>query len=176
MRNISMVFKLKRVFRTYTNDVLLGVLLGLFAVWFIAPTMASATIDTAPPIPNEEVVQLAIRAMQNETVVHGDLPRAENAEARRTIHIPITAYSSEVGQTDDTPFITASGKHVRDGIVAANFLKIGTKVRIPELYGDKVFVVEDRMNKRYWHKMDIWMEQTSDAKQFGLKYATIEIY
>ncbi len=121
-------------------------------------------------------VALLVEAMQNQTRPFGDLPPAQAAAPRRTVRIPLTAYNSEVGQTDSTPFITASGTHVRDGIVAANFLPIGTKVRIPELFGNKVFVVEDRMNKRYWHKMDIWMEHKSDARQFGVQYATVEIF
>ena len=93
----------------------------------------------------------------------------------KTVRIPITAYSSTPGQTDASPFITASGSHVRDGIVAANFLPIGTEVKIPELYGDKVFVVEDRMNGRYWYKMDIWMKTYPEAKNFGLKYAEVTV-
>src|SRR3989344_3213041 len=62
-----------------------------------------------------------------------------------------TAYSSTPDQTDDTPFITAKGTTVRDGIIAANFLPFGTRIKIPDIYGDKIFVVEDRMNRRYWH-------------------------
>ena len=38
--------------------------------------------------------------------------------------VTITAYSSTPDQTDSTPFITAYNTFVRDGIVAANFLKI----------------------------------------------------
>jgi 3D (Asp-Asp-Asp) domain-containing protein len=91
------------------------------------------------------------------------------------LYVPMTAYSSTVDQTDASPFITASGTHVRDGIVAANFLPIGTKVRIPSMYGDKVFVVEDRMNSRYWIKMDIWMETREEALQFGVRTLPVEI-
>lgn len=36
------------------------------------------------------------------------------------------AYSSTNGQTDGTPYLTAIGTPVRDGIIAANFLPIGT--------------------------------------------------
>jgi 3D (Asp-Asp-Asp) domain-containing protein len=60
--------------------------------------------------------------------------------------------------------------------VAANFLPIGTRVRIPELYGSQVFYVEDRMNERYHYKMDIWMKEKAAAKQFGVKYTTIEVF
>lgn len=104
------------------------------------------------------------------------LPEAGDREPIRRISVPMTAYSSTPDQTDDTPFITASGTHVRDGIVAANFLPIGTRVRIPELYGDKVFIVEDRMNARYHYKMDFWMETREEAMNFGLQYAEVEIF
>ena len=87
----------------------------------------------------------------------------------------ITAYSSTPDQTDDTPFITASGSHVRDGIVAANFAYFGTKFRFPTLYGDKIFVVEDRMNSRYPYRVDIWMRTREEAKQFGVKIVPVEI-
>ncbi len=87
----------------------------------------------------------------------------------------ITAYSSTPDQTDDTPFITASGSHVRDGVVAANFLPIGTKIRFPTMYGNKVFIVEDRMNSRYTYRVDIWMRTREEAKQFGLRNLPIEI-
>lgn len=89
--------------------------------------------------------------------------------------VVMTAYSSTPDQTDSTPFITASGTHVRDGIVAANFVRIGTKVRIPDLYGNKVFVVEDRMHARFRYRMDIWMPTRAQAKHFGLRNVKIEI-
>ena len=88
----------------------------------------------------------------------------------------ITAYSSTPGQTDDTPFTTASGKHVADGVIANNGLPLGTKVKIPDLYGDKVFVVEDRMNKRMGtNRFDIWMPSTTSALHFGVQKAEIEV-
>lgn len=89
--------------------------------------------------------------------------------------VTVTAYSSTVCQTDNTPFETASGQMVRDGIIAANFLPFGTKVRLPELYGDKVFEVQDRMNRRYKERVDIWFEDTNEAIHFGIKDAVIEV-
>lgn len=87
----------------------------------------------------------------------------------------ITAYSSTVDQTDASPFITASGTNVRDGIVACNFLKFGTRVRFPQLYGNKIFVVEDRMALKNSHKMDIWFASRQEAKQFGIKTTKVEV-
>jgi len=101
-------------------------------------------------------------------------------QPKRVMKLTITAYSSTVDQTDSTPCITANGfnvcEHNTENVVAANFLPFGTKIKIPELYGDKLFTVQDRMNSRYWYHADIWLQSREKAKQFGAKYATIEIY
>ena len=94
---------------------------------------------------------------------------------RTLIDIWITAYSSTPEETDDTPFITASGERVRDGIIAANFLPFGTEVRIPELFGDKVFVVKDRMHRRKTNFVDIWMPSKQLAIEFGIHQTDIEV-
>lgn len=100
----------------------------------------------------------------------------EAQKAVKTIKVVVTAYSSTPDQTDDTPFITASGKYVKDGIIANNMLPFGTKIRIPAIYGDKIFTVEDRMNrnKSNYH-IDIWMPSRPLALNFGVKTAEIEI-
>jgi len=90
----------------------------------------------------------------------------------------VTAYSSTPDQTDNDPFIMASGKHVYDGAIAANFLPFGTKVRFPDVYGDKIFTVEDRMHRRFSERMDIWMETRREANTFGIqkiRYEVVEI-
>lgn len=90
-------------------------------------------------------------------------------------YINVTAYNSEPGQTDSTPFTTANGSIVHDGVIAANFLRHGTKVRFPEFFGDKIFEVKDRMNPRYYYRADIWMEEKTEAKIFGRRVLKIEI-
>jgi 3D (Asp-Asp-Asp) domain-containing protein len=90
----------------------------------------------------------------------------------RTVSVKVTCYSSTPDQTDDSPFITASNKHVREGIIAANKLPFGTKVQFPELYGDQVFVVEDRMHSRFNDRMDIWMPDRASAQACGLTRTT----
>jgi 3D (Asp-Asp-Asp) domain-containing protein len=96
------------------------------------------------------------------------------------IYTRITAYNSVVEQCDDDPCIAANGfdlcKHNTEDTVATNFLPFGTKVRIPKLFGDRIFIVRDRMNKRYKNKeFDIWMREIEDANIFGYKYAEVEI-
>lgn len=106
-------------------------------------------------------------------------PINRDLRVNKSFNIYMTAYNSEVGQCDDTPCITANGfdvcKHNSEDTVATNILPFGTKIRIPEYFGDRVFVVRDRMNKRYTHRLDIWMKDKTDARKFGLKYTKIEI-
>ena len=99
----------------------------------------------------------------------------ENDSKVVEIMVFATAYSSTPDQTDGSPFVTASGTRVRDGIIATNFLPLGTKIKIPEIYGDKVFVVEDRMNRRYWQKIDIWFPTRSGALDFGIQKVKIQL-
>lgn len=105
-----------------------------------------------------------------------DLDELNQSEPQMVRYITVTAYSSTPDQTDDTPFITANGKYVYDGLVATNCLKFGTKVKFPEYFGGKVFTVDDRMNARYcWH-MDVWFPTRQEAKEFGVKYLKMEVY
>jgi 3D (Asp-Asp-Asp) domain-containing protein len=39
-----------------------------------------------------------------------------------------------------------------------------------------VFIVEDRMNDRFGHRIDIWMEERADAQNFGLTWTTVEVF
>jgi len=111
----------------------------------------------------------------NTLLALSPIPQTEIKVVKR-MRVLTTAYSSTVWQTDDTPFITASGSYVRDGIVANNMLAFGTKIRFPEIYGDKIFVVEDRM---HWRKspyyVDIWFPSYYEAKNFGAKTTYIEV-
>jgi len=102
-------------------------------------------------------------------------PENPEPEAVKTIKVVVTAYSSTVWETDDTPFTTACGSTVRDGIVATNFLPFGTKIRIPEVYGNKIFVVEDRMNPFAKYHVDVWFPSYWEALNFGAKWTYIEV-
>jgi 3D (Asp-Asp-Asp) domain-containing protein len=112
-------------------------------------------------IPGNEILAFA----QNMTV-----------QPKGVRYVVATAYSSTPDQCDSTPFITAHNTSVRDGIIAANFLPFHAKVKIPEIFGNKVFEVEDRMNKKYSDRIDVWMETREDAIHFGAKFVKIEIY
>jgi 3D (Asp-Asp-Asp) domain-containing protein len=92
-----------------------------------------------------------------------------------TLYLRVTAYSSSIDETDNTPFITATGDHVHDGIVATNLLPFETRVEIPALFGDKIFTVDDRMNAKMAHNIDIWMPSKEQALRFGVSYAEVVV-
>lgn len=89
----------------------------------------------------------------------------------------VTAYSSSPDETKpDNPYITASGVYVRPGVAASNFLPIGTKLRFPKLFPEQIFVIEDRMSKRYNNRIDIWMPSKTKALDFGLRVSDVEVF
>lgn len=95
----------------------------------------------------------------------------EETKPVKTIKIDMTAYTSSVEECDSDPFTAADGTQTYFGMVATNVLPFGTRIRMPELFGDKVFVVHDRMNARYTNRIDVWLEKKGDMRQFGLKKA-----
>ena len=99
-----------------------------------------------------------------------------NKAPKKTMYVTVTAYSSTKDQTDGDPFLTGLGTPVRDGIVAANFLPIGTVVRFPDKFGEKIFVVEDRMHEKFGLQVDIWISNQEEAKKFGIQYLKMEIF
>ncbi len=75
--------------------------------------------------------------------------------------------------------ITASGKKVKVGFVANNWLPFGTKVKIEGL---GIYIVEDRGSKKYFgtkeekrKALDIYFEEHEEAKRFGVKYLRVKI-
>lgn len=167
MKLLSIAF-----YRKYRTQIALFSLF-LAVPWALPQLPASAAMSESLTV--ADMVPLVVPFYQARPAQLLVFPEVQARAARYEMKVPITAYSSTPDQTDDTPFITASGTHVRWGIVAANFLPIGTLVRMPEHYGDQIFVVEDRMNARYNVRMDIWMATREEALTWGLKQVTIEV-
>lgn len=167
MKNLTQIMKSNK---QKPNLVHFAVILAIVAdLLFPKATAADSMVPSFTAMGNE-----AVSGVMASEPAH--LVRANDKEPKKVIYVTVTAYSSTPDQTDDSPFITANGTWVHDGTLAANFLRFGTKVRLPEYSGDKVYVVEDRMNQRYTYRADIWMESREAAKQFGVKYLKMEIY
>lgn len=119
--------------------------------------------------------------MNLESLTPSLFPEINLRDPQYTLNIWVTSYNSHPAQTDSSPCITASGfdlcAHNQENIIATNFLHLpfGAKVRLPELFGDQIFIVEDRMNARYENTMDIWMRDFNQSKAFGRKYTKVEI-
>ena len=124
----------------------------------------------------DSALQEKLALFGQNTLIPVVSPSNEEAETVKKVTVIVTAYSSTPWETDGNPYVTAAGTWVRDGIVANNYFSFGTQVKMPELFGEKVFVVEDRMN---WRKddyhFDIWFPSYLEAKEFGVKRTYIEI-
>jgi len=92
-----------------------------------------------------------------------------------TTYITVTAYTSRVEETDDSPFVAAWGDEVYWGMLASNAFPKNTLIQIPDYFGSKVFTILDRMNPRYYYHLDIWMPDLNNAKTWGSKYIKIVV-
>ncbi|MBI4779659.1 3D domain-containing protein [Candidatus Falkowbacteria bacterium] len=162
--------------------ILVAVLFFEFLL-FPAPLMASQMEKNGEFNEKQGIISCQDQIVQDIATgimeFNGKLPESKAANIDFSQHVTITAYNSEAGQTDNSPCITANGFNVCDNgvedTIAANFLPFGSKVKIPELFGDRVFVVRDRMNKRFSNRVDVWMIKRPDAVKFGVKVARIEV-
>jgi 3D (Asp-Asp-Asp) domain-containing protein len=98
-----------------------------------------------------------------------------------TIYVPvtITAYTPRPQECDSTPYTTAFMTKVREGIVGlsrdleSDFgFKHSDEIT---LHGFGTFVFEDRMNKRWKRRVDVFMFSLKEARQFGKQNSFILI-
>ena len=158
--------------------ILLVLVFAFDFLLFPIPAMASEAVEVDINTSDEQII-LDINKDVNKPVNTNRLPANDDISVKWSGYYTMTAYNSEVGQTDDSPCITANGfnvcEHGIEDTIAANFLRFGAKVKIPDLFGDRVFIVRDRMNEKYSDRVDVWMIEKQDAKQFGVKMAKIEV-
>jgi 3D (Asp-Asp-Asp) domain-containing protein len=97
------------------------------------------------------------------------------------IEVTATAYNSLAYQTSSNPNITAFGDSLKPGLkyiaVSRDLLDMGlvhnTKVKIEGF--EDVFIVKDKMNRRWRKRIDIYMGiDVKKAKKWGKKKVTIE--
>lgn len=108
-----------------------------------------------------------------------------------TLTVTSTAYNSIAGQTDATPFITATGTRTRPGVVAVSrdLLRrypYGSRLKIVGIVPTRscglkkvptrTYVIEDTMNRRMVNKVDIWMESRNEAMNFGKCQLKVQIF
>ena len=142
----------------------LGVLVFLLLAWNRPPQVEYVVVERPVPTP---------------VVVPAGLP-----DEALVLELTMTAYSSSPDQTDATPFVTASGQRVRDGIVAISRdlerlgLRFGSKVVVTAVGGPscgpaarelvgRVLEVQDRMHRRKRRQIDVWRPSREGALAIG---------
>jgi len=100
---------------------------------------------------------------------------------KTTLKVTATAYNSLAYQTNSNPSITAFGDSLKPGLryiaVSRDLLDSGlvhnTKVKIQGF--DSLYIVKDKMNRRYKKRIDIYMgNDVKKAKKWGKKKLKIE--
>lgn len=156
-----------------------------------APVIQRAAAPAARPQPTAQAQAAQARAA---AVAQAQRPQAQPAPAApvaaltargRSAIVRATAYNSLAGQTDSTPFITATGTRTRPGVVALSrdmlrLFPYGTRITIEDLSGrynnllrGRTFIVEDTMAARKTGSLDIWMSTRSQAINFGARQVRI---
>lgn len=82
------------------------------------------------------------------------------------VRAEVSAYTSSVDETDDTPWINAAGTRPGPGSIACPArYEFGTKVIIEE----RTYVCDDRMHKKYasGDYFDVWFLYKRDAFNWG---------
>lgn len=156
-----------------------------------APVVQRAAAPAARP---QSTAQAQAAQARAAAVAQAQRPQAQPAPAApvaaltargRSAIVRATAYNSLAGQTDSTPFITATGTRTRPGVVALSrdmlrLFPYGTRITIEDLSGrynnllrGRTFIVEDTMAARKTGSLDIWMSTRSQAINFGARQVRI---
>lgn len=105
----------------------------------------------------------------------------ENNCIKNTFKVTATAYNSLASQTNSNPNITAFGDSLKPGLryiaVSRDLIDSGlvhnTKVKLQGF--DSLYIVKDKMNRRYKKRIDIYMgTDVKKAKKWGKKKLKIE--
>ncbi len=141
--------------------VLLAALGAYFSVRRGAPPQATKVSSVKVPVTSQEEGQAS-------------------SPDRSTLTVEMTAYTSDVAQTDSTPRLTASGALVAPGIAAASRdllgrLPYGSHVEVLSVSGEGCggwvpetpLTIADTMNAKITGHIDVWLETNELALAWG---------
>jgi 3D (Asp-Asp-Asp) domain-containing protein len=108
------------------------------------------------------------------------LPASCGGDDVETLEVTATAYNSVASQTNATPNLSAWGDRLKPGMkaiaVSRDLIPLGLTHEVEvEIEGlDGIYVVRDKMAKRWEKKIDIYMgTDVVAAKRWGKKQVTI---
>ena len=163
--------------KVFFNYTLTPVLCATIVIMAVVVVVKQQKIDDLTH--RIQLVEKTSEARKNFVEEARLLQKAKNMSPVRTV--TVTAYNPSTDQCDDDPLIAASMRKVRSGTIAVSRdlfdqgWVFGRKVRI-EGYG--IFEINDLMNKRFTQRIDIFMWDESQAREFGrknIKAALLEI-
>lgn len=193
---MSMMIPTTYISKTASHTAIAVVLLIAIGVSVVLPQTAQAQVMREPVIGISTTILTDLVSRVNPAQ-RAELPVAGDREPRRVMNVVATSYTSDPYQTDSTPCIPAMNydlcTNAEAGIVdtiAYNGLPLGTQVRFPEVFGDKIFTVRDRMNARYngTNRIDFYQAVLKDtgeldpvaskqlAINFGVQTMQMEIF
>lgn len=112
--------------------------------------------------------------------MHHPTPKIPVPPAEMTLRVSASAYNSLPEQTDDTPFLTASGVILEPGMrviaVSPDLLEMGLRYgMVVEIEGQPgEWRVVDRMANRWQRSIDLYMgEDRTAARAWGRRMVTI---
>lgn len=162
---------IKKIAKKFKQKPLIVLVLAVLLAEFAFPQNVAA---------GQAIVNYNPDILSEQSLFSNSLPVSAERGPRQTMWVTVTAYTSTPDQTDNSPCITANGynvcEHNIENVVAANFLPFGTRLKMPEYFGEQTFIVQDRMNARYTNRVDVWMTDIQKAREFGVRYVEIEIY
>ncbi len=173
---------LERLFIIIKSSPIEAGIIAIMLILLCYATFLGEVHADAPAVSNsvKQATALQVKAIQNSLADFGTLPVASYRGPDYSMEVAVTAYNSVPWQTDDTPCIGAQGTDICAFLeagyntCAANFVPLGTVI---EVDGLGLCTVRDRMNARYWYRVDWYMGMDIEsAKQFGLKVLDVDVY
>ncbi len=173
----------------------LGIVITALITAFSAPREPAATSAGPATVP---LALQPVAALRDEPV-SADLRFSVSLGPEPTPRFVVraTGYNSVSGQTDSTPYVTATGARTRFGVVAVSrdllggSLPYGSLVRLKDLGSyytgrgagafqnlldsQALFIVEDTMHSRKAQQIDVWFPDYSTAISWGVRKVEVEV-
>jgi len=117
------------------------------------------------------VLLFVVSIIFSKAEAHERKPLPPQTVIARSYKATVTAYT--VG--DGSGWYTADGTRVSFGVLACPYsLKFGTRIKIRDLYGDKVFKCHDRSATREG-LFDVWVSTFKEAYSVGRRTLNVEV-
>jgi 3D (Asp-Asp-Asp) domain-containing protein len=148
-------------------DILVAVLV---VIWTIAIVLLIAAVAASPKRASAgDVVNFRIARRLAAVVIRSEKVTTRYSEPVMVLSMEITAYSPTVAECDASPLVTASGKRVYVGGIAADLsvLPFGSIVIIPNYNNGDPCTVIDTGSLIRGKTLDVFMWSSEDARQWG---------